>query len=102
MLQDLKNACRALLKTPWFSCVTVLTLALGIGANTAIFGVVNRLMLNPLPYPDADELVYLNLNMRFNGESFGFPAPTSIGGAWRDEARSLDGLESVASVSVLA
>ena len=42
MLQDLKNACRELLKNRWFTCVTVLTLALGIGANTAIFGVVNR------------------------------------------------------------
>jgi len=45
MLQDIKAACRNLLKSRWFTCVTVLTLALGIGANTAIFGVVNRLML---------------------------------------------------------
>ena len=58
MLQDLKNACRELLKNRWFTCIMVLTLALGIGANTAIFGVVNRLLLNPLPYPDADRLVH--------------------------------------------
>ena len=45
MLHDLKTACRELNKNRWFACITVLTLALGIGANTAIFGVVNRLML---------------------------------------------------------
>ena len=53
MLLDLKAALRELAKNRWFTAVTVLTLALGIGANTAIFGVVNRLMLNPLPYPAA-------------------------------------------------
>ena len=103
MLQDIKAACRNLLKSRWFTCVTVLTLALGIGANTAIFGVVNRLMLNPLPYPDADELVYLGLNMRgLQGESVGFPAPNTVVAAWRKEARSVDAIESFTSASVLA
>src|SRR5688572_4487527 len=103
MLRDLKNACRELLKNRWFTCITVLTLALGLGANTAIFGVVNRLMLNPLPYPDADELVYLGLNMRgLQGERVGFPAPNSVVAAWRTEARSVDGIESFTSTSVLA
>ncbi len=102
MLLDLKAACRELLKNRWFTCITVLTLALGIGANTAIFGVVNRLLLNPLPYADADELVYLNLNMQFAGDTFGFPAPNSVVSAWRDEARSLDEIEAFMSVSMLA
>ena len=103
MLQDPKGACRALGKSKWFTCVTVLTLALGIGANTAIFGVVNRLMLNPLPYANADELVYLALDLRrFQGDGFGFPAPNSVVAAWRDEVRSLDGIESFTSASVLA
>jgi len=103
MLHDLKTACRELIKNRWFTCVTVLTLSLGIGANTAIFGVVNRLMLNPLPYPDADELVYLGLNMRgLQGESVGFPAPNTVVSAWREEARSVDGIESFTSASVLA
>ncbi|HJR69941.1 MAG TPA: ABC transporter permease, partial [Gammaproteobacteria bacterium] len=102
MLQDLKYACRELIKNRWFTCITVLTLALGIGANTAIFGVVNRLLLNPLPYPDADELVNLNVNMQWQGDSFGFPAPNSVVGAWRDEVRSLDGIEAFASLSMLA
>ena len=91
MLQDFKSACRALLKSRWFTCVTVLTLALGIGANTAIFGVVNKLLLNPLPYPDADRLVYLRLgNER---APIRFPPPSFVASAWRDQARSLDGIE---------
>ena len=103
MLLDLKAACRELLKNRWFTCVTVLTLALGLGANTAIFSVVNRLMLNPLPYPDADELVYLGLNIRgLEGESALFPAPNPVVAAWRDEVRALDGVESFNSISVLA
>ncbi|HVJ29031.1 MAG TPA: hypothetical protein VNA66_01875, partial [Gammaproteobacteria bacterium] len=61
MLLDLKAACRELAKNRWFTCVTVLTLALGIGANAAIFGVVNKLLLNPLPYADADRLVFVGL-----------------------------------------
>jgi len=103
MLHDLTTACRELLKNRWFTCITVLTLALGIGANTAIFGVVNRLMLNPLPYADADELVYLGLNMRGpQGQPFTFPAPNSVVAAWRNEVRSVDGIESFNSISVLA
>ena len=58
MLLDLKAACRELWNNRWFAGVVVLTLALRIGANTAIFAVVNRVLLNPLPYPDADRLVY--------------------------------------------
>ena len=99
MLQDLKNACRALLKTPWFTCVTVLTLALGIGANTAIFGVVNRLMLNPLPYPGSEQLVFLGLGS--SNVPFGFPTPDFVAYIWRDQARSFDGIEAYASRDVL-
>jgi putative ABC transport system permease protein len=55
--QDLKHAIRSLRRKPSFTAVVVLTLAIGIGGTTAIFGAVNAVLLRPLPYPDADRIV---------------------------------------------
>src|SRR3979490_1348504 len=60
MFQDLRLGMRMLMRTPGFAAVVVLTLAIGIGANVALFSVVNGVLLNPLPFPQPDQLVTLD------------------------------------------
>src|ERR1022692_879417 len=59
VVRDFRYGLRALAKNPTFTAVALLTLAIGIGANTAVFSVLNCVLLKPLPYPQAEELVAL-------------------------------------------
>ncbi|MFT3781511.1 MAG: ABC transporter permease [Nibricoccus sp.] len=87
LLQDLRFAARTLLRNPGFALVAIVTLALGVGANTAMFSLLNGLLLKPLPYDDAEQIVQLwesRMGIRDNVVSPGTYFD------WRDDATSFE------------
>jgi putative ABC transport system permease protein len=96
LLQDLRYAFRLLLKSPSFSAIAILTLALGIGANTAIFSVVNAVLLRPLAFRDSSHLVIV-------AEKSSYPViSTSYQNYidWRDQSRSFESLEATRATTI--
>lgn len=93
LLQDIRYGLRVLRKDPVFAAAALLTIALGIGANTAIFSIVNAVLIRPLPYPAADRLVYVN-------EAFpeaGFPVMPFSAPDFKIFADGLTGCDAVAA-----
>jgi putative ABC transport system permease protein len=87
-MNDFRFALRQLRKSPGFTIIAVLTLALGIGANSAIFSVVNHVLLRPLPYPHPERLVYLNEVI--NGTDTSIALPDYVD--WRKDSKSFEHL----------
>ena len=96
-MRDLRYALRSLLRARGFALTVILTLGLGIGANTAIFSVVRGVLLKPLPHRDGDRLVYLRHSITGpGGENILFSVPEILD--FRDAAKSLGGIAEYSSM----
>ena len=89
LASDVRFALRLLVKRPGFAAVAILTLALGIGATTAIFTVVHAILLSPLPFPDADRLAEVRIVGRDHEI---FPLPDADFVAWREQNQTADAI----------
>ncbi|MFP5265264.1 MAG: ABC transporter permease [Blastocatellia bacterium] len=97
-IQDLRYGVRVLLKSPGFTAVAVIALALGIGANTAVFSVVNAVLLKPLPYKDSDRLVLMTGASLETGQLRGSVSPPDFLD-YREQNTTLERLAAVAGAS---
>lgn len=98
--QDLKYGFRMLAKQPTFTFIAVITLALGIGANAAIFSVVNSLLLRPLPYKDADKIVWIWETNPSNNVFEETASPPNFAD-WKAQAKSLEVMAASARTAVI-
>src|SRR4051794_28618506 len=91
MMTDLRYALRQLQKSPGFTAVAILTLALGIGANTAIFSVVNAVLVSPLPFSESGRLVSVTEKNFKSGQDHQESGAANFTD-WRQQARSFESL----------
>ena len=99
LLQDLRFAGRQFRRAPAFTAIAVLILALGIGANTAIFSVINRLLLDPLPYPNGDRIVMPmreNELLRGDARAERHSANAALVEAWRERTHTVEAISAAA------
>src|SRR5688572_27005786 len=96
LFQDLRYAIRLLVKDRWFTAVAALVLALGIGANNAVFTIVNAVLLRSLPFPNPEQLVVV-LARDARGRHSGVPLADFE--EWRSSSRTLSGVSLVFSGS---
>lgn len=99
--QDLRYAIRGLRKSLEFTLVAVLTLAIGIGATTAVFSVINGILLRPLPYPDQDRLVAVS-NINLKEPKWSFPVSSTDVAHWRADNHVFETLEFVSHADMVA
>ncbi len=99
LMQDLRHALRMLRKNPVFAATAVITLALGIGANTAIFSVINSVLLSPLPYAQPDRLMYLNTTSSTFGPGF-WPMSPPIFDDFRSQNQVLEAMSATRNVTM--
>jgi putative ABC transport system permease protein len=92
MLSNLRLALRSLLQDPGFTVIAVLTMALGVGANTAIFSVVNAVLLHPFPYTDSDRILFIGSNRLGQGENGFMPVTYPDYLDWHRQCQSFEGL----------
>src|ERR1700754_1082829 len=98
IIADIRYGLRMLLKTPGFTAVAVIALALGIGANSAIFSVINSVLLRPLPYKDPDRLTMIWEEASKNGYPQDTPTAANFAD-WRDQNQSFEGMAAIADQS---
>jgi putative ABC transport system permease protein len=98
LMHDLRYAARLQRKNPGFTIVAVIALALGIGANTAIFSVVNTVLLRPLPYKDPERLVMVWEDASTHGYPRDTPAAANFVD-WRDQSQVFEGMAAIADTS---
>ncbi|HYK16907.1 MAG TPA: hypothetical protein VEV37_02745 [Bryobacteraceae bacterium] len=96
-LKDVRQSLRMFFRSPGFTVTAVAALAIGIGANTAIFSVINTVLLRPLPYPDADRMVVLTITSPQGSFPGAFVTKYNI---WRERTDVFEEISAVAKTTV--